>query len=499
MTLVGSPIVPSVSVAVLNHRRPHLLARVSRAILQLDYPSFELVVVGDQASIQDFDLPSDIRDSIRYATVIEPNICMARNAAIRMAGGEVVAFIDDDAVPEPNWLKELVRPFAIDEMGAVAGSVRGGDGLKFEWSGCHFDRAASEKPLSQVPGIQIADAETQIESGLFLGMMGVNTAYRRVALAQVGGYDEAYRYYLDETDLALRLAEAGWSAAYAPAAEVHHMREQNDSRDALRVPRNLFQIAASKAYFCKRHLPEAELDAALSRFKRNREADLDPYIRLGALRGCGREALMAQIDEGLAEGLQRTTELPLKPAMKWPDYVPLEHDRDALSLNIAVVSGWGIGGILRMQRIARDLNTYGHMVSAINFYTGPQPRTVRYTDGVWMHTGGTWRADQRSAGKRVIGRRARALAEIKRVSRNRQFDAILTPYAVDGARKIFLQDQARPVYVAAARPNRLSVDAIAEILASAEIGQRHELRQDSNTNPSTVRRNPVGSPSIGYT
>lgn len=424
---------PSVSVAILNHRRPHLLARVLGAVAQLDYRDFEVVVVGDRTALEDYGLPATWARRIRYRCFRKPNICRARNIAIDAAAGEIVAFIDDDAVPEPDWLRQLVLPFQSPGVGAVAGTVRAANGLTIEWQGGHFDRTGTERRHRFNAGITIADAETQRRTGQYLSLMGVNTAFRRQALLDIGGFDQAYRYYLDETDVALRLAEAGWDAAFTTAAEVHHLREANAARSALRTPRNLFEIAASKAYFCRRHLPKAKWAPALDAFRSARIADLDPFIRLGMLRGAGRRALISQLDQGLREGAKRLPDLPLGASGAGLGFLPFRAGEADRHLSIAVVTGWGMVPIRRMRRLARMLADAGHRTTCISYVSGPAARSVTFRDGLWWHSGGTWRFDQRKAGRRVIWRSARARADLAATDRHRQFDVVISPSGGFGA------------------------------------------------------------------
>lgn len=421
----GGEMLPLVSIAIPNHRRPHLLKRVISGLSQLDYPAFEIVVVGDQPSIDDYGLPEDWSSRIRYRQFVEPNICKARNLAIGLTSGEIVAFCDDDGVPEPNWLRHLVVPFNDKRVGAVAGTVRGADGVRIDWGGGHFDRSGEEVRVPMPRGIQIADADTQLSTNTFLGLMGVNTAFRRDALLSVGGFDEAIRYYLDETDIALRIAEAGWSTAIAPSAEVHHLHEVNASRGSLRTPRNLVQIAASKAYFCHRHMDKDAVPAELIRFRTARLVDLDPYLRLGVLRASERRDLERQLDRGLEEGRSRETRTPLARAEEKPGFQRFSPSRRVRALRIAIVTGWGLGHKARLHAAAQRLAAAGHRVSCFSFSSGPQPLTVTFEGGVWLHRGGTWRLPKRFSAIKACLRQTRSWAEIDRTRRNRGYDLVI--------------------------------------------------------------------------
>lgn len=203
------------------------------------------------------------------------------------------------------------------------------------------------------------------------------------------------------------------------------MREENQVRTAARVPRDLCEVAASKAYFCARHLPADEISMRLAQFRANRLAELDPYIRLGYLGRRGRDALMAQVDRGIAEGQGRAPRLPLSPGGAPRAFTPFR--QTCAPLDIALISGWGLGHVRAVRTLAERLAASGHRVSCFSFLTGARARSVDFVNGVWLHRGGTWRLDHRRDGRPVIGRAARARAELDRIALRRRFDLVLHP------------------------------------------------------------------------
>ena len=118
---------PSVSVVIVSRHRAPGLRRCLTGLAQLYYPNFEIVVVADPdgiAAARDWagDRP------VKLAAFDEPNISTARNLGIAQAAGDLVAFIDDDAAPEPTWLDHLCAPFQDPKVAASGGFVRGRNG-----------------------------------------------------------------------------------------------------------------------------------------------------------------------------------------------------------------------------------------------------------------------------------------------------------------------------------------------------------------------------------
>ena len=63
------------------------------------------------------------RGRIKVGQCPEVNISKSRNMGIALAAGEIIAFIDDDAVPEPDWLDDLAAEYDDSIVGAVGGKV----------------------------------------------------------------------------------------------------------------------------------------------------------------------------------------------------------------------------------------------------------------------------------------------------------------------------------------------------------------------------------------
>ncbi|MGG2383090.1 glycosyltransferase family 2 protein, partial [Salmonella enterica] len=77
-------------------------------------------------------------------------------------------------------------------------------------------------------------------------LLGTNSSFRSSALRAIGGFDHAFAYLLDETDVCLRLVDAGWRVLYEPRALVYHQFAASHIRSPRRVARTLFPSARSK-------------------------------------------------------------------------------------------------------------------------------------------------------------------------------------------------------------------------------------------------------------
>src|SRR5438132_450140 len=124
----------SVAVAVVTYRRASQLTRLLDSIAQLerppggeDEPTVVVVIDNDadgsaEATVDMFRSASGNRVEVRYAVEATPGIAAARNAAIALACDRgAIAFIDDDEVPAPNWLSELLDAQVRYDADVVAG------------------------------------------------------------------------------------------------------------------------------------------------------------------------------------------------------------------------------------------------------------------------------------------------------------------------------------------------------------------------------------------
>jgi len=193
------------TVVVPTYRRPDLLDRCLAALTAqtFDASDFEVVVVDDAASeATQVQVEAWTRRSafpIRYiATGSTQGPAAARNLGWRAARGRILAFTDDDCVPDPRWLAEGI---AVIGAGAEAAS------------GCVV------VPLSERPTDYERDA-AGLEGAEFVT---ANCFVRREALEAVGGFDERYTAaWREDSDLQFTLLERGCRIERAGHARVLH-------------------------------------------------------------------------------------------------------------------------------------------------------------------------------------------------------------------------------------------------------------------------------------
>ncbi|MBM1555436.1 glycosyltransferase [Sulfitobacter mediterraneus] len=403
---------PPASVVIVSRGRAEALKRCLIGVSQLQYDPFEVVVVADPAGIAAMQgVPC--AGHVKQVPFDEANISSARNLGVTHAAGEIIVFIDDDAVPEPQWLLHLLAPFDHPEVAATGGFVRGRNGISFQW------KARGVGPLGDAFDLDVNPEQATIlhpAQGQAIKTEGTNMAFRRDVLVDLGGFDPAFHYFLDETDLNMRLAQAGHATALVPLAEVHHGFAENALRRADRVPRDLFDIGASWAVFQRKHVPSALQEDQWKRLKADERKRVLRHMVRGSLEPQDVGRLMRRLNEGYAEGSVRAiggASLPRHPAAGFQRF-------PARGRPSIVIPSRPIRFSKDYQN-AVDMVKKGDIVTVMSLSPSAMFHKVLFTkDGVWLQKGGLFGKSDRNAPLfRLTSRSRRLEKERSRVARQR--------------------------------------------------------------------------------
>lgn len=209
-----------ITVAVCTNQCPNRVAATAAALRALRYPRERLDLVLALSGRETGARSRDFGDwPGRLLLVPESGLSRARNAVVEQARGELVAFLDDDVVPAPDWLEALLAVLATFCADAVGGPVRAQleEPIPPWLAGCFLPYLAVWRP-AETPCLLRGDDHPR----------GANMAFRREAFRMIGPFDLSLgrrgRSLLacEETEWFARLRRAGGRIAYAPAAEVRH-------------------------------------------------------------------------------------------------------------------------------------------------------------------------------------------------------------------------------------------------------------------------------------
>ncbi len=369
---------PEISVIIVSRDRPDDLRKVLSCLRFQEVTGVELIVVTNTPRA------AEGRD-VRVFDCDEANISVARNVGLRAAKGRFIAYCDDDALPDPSWLRHLLGPFANPQIGGTGGFTRGRNGISLQWGGVETDLVGEAHPLDIAP---------DSDPVLFLPaaktapvMIGTNCAFRADALRQIGGFDPAFAYYLDDSDISLRLSQAGWALAIVPRAQVHHGFAAGPYRAQNRVPKTLHPHGKSKAVFCRKHASEALIAPALAAFKALQFKRLEKQLLAGLMEPPALPALIKTLESGFDSGGQ----WPLTPI----ETAPRPPDGPAPALTIEprphVLLAGRKSDHLWLHSTAKTLADGGITTTVLTLARSPAYMQANASpDGYWTLTGGQY-------------------------------------------------------------------------------------------------------------
>lgn len=230
---------PEASIIICTYNRAALLERTLRSLVHLaGIEEAEVIVVdngspdGTAAAVE--RCAGMLQGRVRLSYVHEPRqgLSVARNTGIARARAPLLAFLDDDAVPEPGWLAAIRRAFAEHPRAGAAG-------------GPVLPEFAAERPDWLAGRLELPFTIVDLGPGARrwprrLHPFGANMAIRRAALDGVSGIAPGERpgaplrfpealgrkgtalYSGEESWLFSRLRRQGWSLVYVPDMRVRH-------------------------------------------------------------------------------------------------------------------------------------------------------------------------------------------------------------------------------------------------------------------------------------
>ncbi|MEO0357534.1 MAG: glycosyltransferase [Pseudomonadota bacterium] len=288
---------PEVSVVVVSQGRPDDLALCLTALHQQQAaPAFEIIIVGD-AQAQSAVARHVLADCVTVIRDDTPNISLLRNLGIAQASAPIVAFIDDDAIALPYWLSRLTTGFADPRVQATGGYVRKPDGVSYQWT----------QRVIRTDGRCVAPAASDAHRPIKLE--GTNMAVRRSWFVTNGGFDQAFAFYLDETDLCLRLVQSNAAVILCDDADVIHGFSASPRRRGDRVPHSLHDLGTSLAVFLQKWHPQPDHAAVFARFRADQRKRLLRWMVAGLLEPRDVSVLLRSLQAGWQNGQTRPSDV----------------------------------------------------------------------------------------------------------------------------------------------------------------------------------------------
>jgi glycosyltransferase involved in cell wall biosynthesis len=203
-------VAPKASVVVPAYNAAATLGECLSSLARLNYPDYEILVVDD-GSIDSTPKIAE-RAGVRLVGGAHRGLSAARNAGVAAAAGQIVAFIDTDAIADRDWLYHLTETITHADAPVVGGQ--------------NFAPAARSVITAAIAAAPGEPREVRLGADQLAQVCGCSMALDKSKFATAEVFDVAFDRAGDDVDLSLRLRESGAQLAYAPGAVVIHERRQ---------------------------------------------------------------------------------------------------------------------------------------------------------------------------------------------------------------------------------------------------------------------------------
>jgi GT2 family glycosyltransferase len=216
----NSPKLPRASIIIVNTNELHHLKKCLPTLFQQKYNNYEVLIIDNASTDGSLDF---VRKEFPSVKVVENGCNLgyagANNAGFRNATGDYIAVLNPDTRVEPDWLHHLVFVLALDPRAGLATpkilmmddpSRINTCGNQITYTGLTFCRGLDQS------------ADNFSEPEIVSAVSGAAFVIKRSVLEEIGGFDESFFIYYEDTDLSLRAWLAGYTCIYVPTSVIYH-------------------------------------------------------------------------------------------------------------------------------------------------------------------------------------------------------------------------------------------------------------------------------------
>ena len=226
---------PQISIIIPLHKVTKEFHECLHYCLQLEYPKYEIIVVSDSQIVLDYPNVKILCTGVENSSPAEK-----RDIAIKQCKGEICAFIDDDAYPARDWLRNAVKHFENSKIGAVGGPgiTPESDSLMQKAGGAVYSSflGSGENVYRFVPKV-IREVDDYPAYNLLI---------RKSILQEIGGFNSTF-YGGEDTKACLNIVTLGKKIIYDPKVIVYHHRRPLFIRHLKQIK----NVGIHRGYFVK--------------------------------------------------------------------------------------------------------------------------------------------------------------------------------------------------------------------------------------------------------
>ena len=243
-----SQVVPSknfykmISVIICTYNRKDHLDRCLDYLSYQSSDAFEVIVVNGPSDDGTDEILQKYEGRIKVVLNSARNLSVSRNLGIDASSGDIIAFIDDDAIPFDDWIATILKEYNRRPLqtAGIGGPAYYAGSLWFQAEDNGIDLDCQVK-------VNIASSEIG-KNGWFRYNTGTNATFPRNYLEEIHGFDEQFDYFLDESELCFRLQKQGFIIGYSTNIYVRHEFAQSHNRKG-KLNYNWHTICKNTSYF----------------------------------------------------------------------------------------------------------------------------------------------------------------------------------------------------------------------------------------------------------
>lgn len=211
---------PTTSIIIVNTNELHHLRLCLPTVFSQDYPDYEVIIVDNSSTDGSIEY---IEQNYPQAKIIRNHANLgyagANNVGFSHSTGEFIAVLNPDTQVEPGWLKEIAAALLANPQAGL-----GTPKILLMDSPEHINACGNEitfTGLTFCRGLNESASEFQVPE-IVSAVSGAAFVIRKSLLDQIGGFDEQFFIYYEDTDLSLRAMLAGFYCIYVPTSVVYH-------------------------------------------------------------------------------------------------------------------------------------------------------------------------------------------------------------------------------------------------------------------------------------
>jgi GT2 family glycosyltransferase len=220
---------PQFSIIIVSWNALHHLQTFLPSIAASHYPDFEIILADNASTDDSRQWVARHYPSVKIVTFDHNyGYCGGNNRAAPYADGDILLFLNNDVKVDPDWLPPLAKYFEEHEQtAAVQPKIRSyQEPDKFEYAGAaggFIDRYGYPFCRGRIFDTIEKDEGQFEESANIFWASGAAFAIRHEVFREMGGFDEAFEFHMEEIDLCWRLWNQGYTVAYCPDSVVYHV------------------------------------------------------------------------------------------------------------------------------------------------------------------------------------------------------------------------------------------------------------------------------------